>query len=376
MAESTGPLRPSDSFAAYLEHFVPGSYLEARAYNVALPSVPVRLDRNESPVDWPAHLKARVLEQVAASPWNRYSDPYASEETALVANSHGLVPEAVLLGPGSNALLALALDAFTRRGNTVVSAWPSFDWYPGCCNYMGVRQETWPLSEALEYEPALLPALRPGTVVVFASPNNPVGNLLRRPVLAELLARHPGTLFLADEAYVEFAGESVLELLADHGNLIVSRSLTKAAAAAGLRCAFMAGSPRLIELLRKKRAPFMLNHFSLAALRVLYTDPEVKAFVREMQQRVISERERLLEALRALETGGFRVVPSHANFVLVRWSDPAEAQRVYQELIDHGVRVANFIRYPQLEGSLRVTVGTPAENSTFLEALRAILRPR
>jgi histidinol-phosphate aminotransferase len=354
----------------WLAQFLEPSLLNAKVYKIDTPDCPVKLDQNESPFDWPSDLKKKVLDRVGAVAWNRYPSAYNDSLTASVARIAGVESDAVLLGPGSNYLIALVLSTFSRciRGKTVIAR-PSFALYESHCHYDGIPFETWDLDENLQYDENKLPELPAGSMVVFASPNNPVGNVLKRETLSQLLQKHPNTLFFADEAYVEFADEPFTPLLAKFQNLILLRTFSKTMGAAGVRLGYLVGPKSLVAEIRKLRVPFIINQFASIAAETVLGDENIRQVFLKQVADAKAQREIVHTALSQVAASGeFELIPSQANFILARWKDTPTAITRYEALVKEGVLVRNVSGAPGLSGCLRISIGKPSENQTLIKA--------
>ena len=373
------PVRPD---AAWLEGYLSKTISKAMPYKIDTPEVAIKLDQNESPWDLPPHLKKRILDKLAGYAWNRYPSAFGDEIAEKLARYLGVPANTILLAPGSNYLISLVMTVFGKgftkhpsehQGGKLVIARPSFPLYESHCQYDGIPYETWNLNDDLEYDLTKLPTLTPGSMVVFASPKNPVGNVLPRRVLEELLALHPTTLFVGDEAYVEYASEPYTELLARFPNLILLRTFSKTMGAAGVRLGYVLGAPEYIEPLRKMRVPFLLNYFTLACAEVLLEGHEMQDHLAQIQKNASRERARVYEGLlQFADRLGFTVKRSEANFLLVRWKDHGDAQKAYESLLRMGILVRNVSRGPGLAGCLRVTIGDERENDQLMSAFRSL----
>jgi histidinol-phosphate aminotransferase len=226
-----------------------------------------------------------------------------------------------------------------------------------------------PLGADLQYDALALQAARrrvSAPVTIVCSPNNPTGGLLAADDVEGLCQQGDG-LVVVDEAYHEFAGETVQPLLESHRNLVVVRTFSKARALAGLRIGYLMADPLLVTEVSKARLPYSLNFFSeLCAMAALEEARSLDAAVQEL----VVGRERLIAALDALP--GLRALPSRTNFFLVELlsADPAA---VFQALREREILVRDVTGYPRLERCLRISVGTEAENQALLEAFREIL---
>jgi histidinol-phosphate aminotransferase len=277
----------------------------------------------------------------------------------------------VLPGNGSDELIIALLSSLGRRVSGVVLPWPSFAFYRRVGEALGVPLSLLPLGPDFSLTPeGLLEALARGreNLVILCRPNNPTGNLFGRDVV--LGALEAGAWVVVDEAYHEFCGETVTDLLARHRRLLVLRTMSKAFALAGLRVGYALGHPETLALMRGVMQPYGVDAFSqTAALVVLGCTEVTRAWVRA----VCEERERLLRELRDLP--GVRPWPSHANFLLVELLPGAvpPAAELVAILADRGVRVRYWPDEPRLRDCFRVSVGLPEENSRFLRELRRVL---
>lgn len=364
---------PKSPDSMWLHSYFQEQLVAAKAYKIDAPQVQVKLDQNESPWDWTDELKDEVLLRVKTSDWNRYPEPQGTALNKLLADYVNVPESCILTSPGSNYMIPLVFDAMGRRlkGKFVVAR-PSFSLFEMHCHYAGIPYETWDLDDSFRYDLNKLPKLTKGSLVVFASPNNPTGSQLSYEDLNSLLAENPDSMFLADEAYFEFGHSRYVELLGKHDNLMILRTMSKTLGAAGVRFGYLVGSEPLLQELKKLRLPFLLNHFSMQAIQVLLSDPRAKAAADQHITHIKTERDRVFKHLESLgEKSEFQVFPSEANFLLLRWHNQERCQSVYKGLIDHGVLVRNISSGPMLEGCLRASLGTTSENDRFLSAMDA-----
>ena len=326
----------------------------------------VKLDAMENPFSLPEGLQQQLGERLARQALNRYplSDPRGFKER--LGKVVGLPPGMqLMLGNGSDELIHLIILACAKPGTTVLAPAPSFVMYEMAarfdhCNYLGV-----PLKEnfALDVERMLKAIGEHGPAVVFiAYPNNPTGNLFDRAGIEAILRAAPGVVVL-DEAYLPFAQDTWMPLLKRTPNLLVLRTLSKLGLA-GIRLGYLAADSDWIEQFDKLRPPYNVNVLTLAAADLML---ENMSILDAQAATLRSERGKLLGQLQA--TPGVRAFDSAANFILFR---VANADAVFAGLKQRGVLIKNLAAsHPLLAGCLRVTVGTVAENETFMKALRA-----
>lgn len=335
--------------------------------------VGVRLNTNESPAPPPAAWFEALGAEVAAIDWNRYPDRAALGLREAIADLHHVTPEQVFAANGSNEVLQTVLLAYAGPGRRVATFEPTYQLHGHIARLTGaevVEGERRPdFTLDLDEVRRVLDEASPA-VTFLCSPNNPTGLVEPEGVVREVLDRVPG-LLVVDEAYGQFADWSAMGLVDDETPLVVSRTFSKTWSMAAARLGYLVGPRWLVADLEKVVLPYHLDAFKQAAGRLAVQ------FVGEMEARVkliVEERERLVEALRTL---GVDVVPSGANFVLFRPRRSGEraiaGQAVWQGLLDRDVLVRDCSGWPRLDGCLRVTIGTPDENDTFVRALREVL---
>ena len=337
--------------------------------------VPIRLNVNENP--YPP--SRAVVEDIAgavtlaAATLNRYPDrEFTTLRTDLAAYlsrdaGFAVSPEQVWAANGSNEVMLQILQAFGGPGRTAISFAPTYSMYP---EYARDAMTTWvagrrhedfsfDFNEARRLIDEHLP-----TVILLPSPNNPTGTALPHEVISELCALAPGIVVI-DEAYAEFRREgtpSALELLPEHRNLVVTRTMSKAFALAGARVGYLAAEPELCDALRLVRLPYHLSAVTQAAASAALRHAD------ELLSRVDDLRAERDRTVGWLTEQGFEVAPSDANFVLFGRFEDREA--LWQQLLDRGV----LVRITGPEGWLRVSIGTAAEMTAFKDAMREVDR--
>ncbi|MFT4262722.1 MAG: histidinol-phosphate transaminase [Nocardioides sp.] len=340
--------------------------------------VPVQLNVNENPYGPSEAVVDDVAASVAraAAALNRYPDreftELRTELAAYLTRDSGdtpVTPEMVWAANGSNEVMLQLLQAFGGPGRTAVSFAPTYSMYPEYARdtnttwVAGTREQDFSLDHALARD--LIAEVRP-SIVLLPSPNNPTGTALDPKavaVLAEALGEVDGVLVL-DEAYGEFRRDGVpsaLELLPAYPNLVVTRTMSKAFAGAGLRLGYLAAHPAITDAIRVVRLPYHLSAVTqAAALAALRHTDELLGKVEELRR----ERDALVTWLRGQ---GHAVADSDANYVF--FGTFADRHAVWQGLLDRGV----LIRETGPDGWLRVSVGTPEEMAAFRAALTQAL---
>ncbi|MEO1267306.1 MAG: histidinol-phosphate transaminase [Myxococcota bacterium] len=339
-----------------------------KAYTLKRQACQIKLNQNESPIDLPETLKVTILDRVRHKPWNRYPDFHPEDLLAALGQRHGLPPEAVLIGNGSNELLQAIFQAIIAPGTCISLPLPTFSLYAMMAQANGGEVDWVDLNPELGYDIA---AYRQRSVandrhLLVCNPNNPTGSWIAPEQIADLCAQ-TDHLVLVDEAYVEFAGSeaSSASLITRFDNLIVLRTFSKALGLAGIRFGYALGSPALMTEISKIKLPYNVGHFALETIRTVLGD---LGWIAPLAAQIIDERERISQVLSDL---GLRVYPSKTNFVLFRHP---ESPTIWRGLVDRGILIRDVSHYPKLAGCLRVTVGTRDENDAFLEAMHTLIR--
>ncbi len=296
---------------------------------------------------------------------NRYPGP-AMDLRGVLAERYGVTPEQLVLGNGSNDTLLQVFLVYGGHGRTTLLFQPTYSMHERLATIAGGT----PANERIgfPYEVTRTRALeamarvRP-EVVVFTTPNNPTGNEIDFDVILAVAERYPETLVLVDEAYSDFAGRTILPALAEHPNMIVSKTFSKVLAAAGLRVGVLIAHPDLAESFRAVQMPGSISALTQAvAAKIARND----AVVAQRVALCARERERVSRALREIDA--IEVHPSTTNFILFRLKEGTPAE-VHARFLEKGVLIRDVSMWPANEGGLRVSIGTPAENDRFIAAL-------
>ncbi len=299
-------------------------------------------------------------------PLHRYPDPFQTTLRSNIADLHGVKPENIFLGVGSDEVISLLITIFCEpRTDAVVITAPTYGMYRVAADIQGARPLTSLLTREFQLNTQqLLSITDTHTKLIFCcSPNNPTGNVLRRYDIIGLCAATRSVL-VVDEAYANFSNvESLADQAACTPNLVVLRTLSKAWGLAGIRLGYAVAHPSVVNVLMKVKPPYNINAVtSRLALQALERKGEMQRFV----DAIVTERTKLADTLRLLPIVE-RVFPSEANFLLARFKN---ASAVYHYLARRGIIVRDRSTEPLLENCLRITVGTPAENNALINALK------
>ncbi|HMC38900.1 MAG TPA: histidinol-phosphate transaminase [Acidimicrobiales bacterium] len=330
--------------------------------------VAVRLNTNESPLPPPPEWTARLQEELARVQWNRYPDRDATELRRALAELHGVRPDQVFAANGSNEVLQCLCLAYGGPGRAVATFEPTYALHAHIAHLTsteaveGRRRADFTLD--LDDVADVMAAHRP-TITFLCSPNNPTGMADDPTAVRTVIDTAPG-LVAVDEAYGQFADWSALSLVDDGRPLVVTRTFSKTWSMAAGRLGYLIGPAEVVSSLERVALPYHLDAFKQVAGRVALQ------FVGQMEERVgliVRERQRILAGLARLPVTAW---PSQANFVLFR-PESRKGDEVWTALLERGVLVRDTSSWPGLQGCLRVTVGTPEENGSFLAALGDVL---
>jgi histidinol-phosphate aminotransferase len=288
----------------------------------------------------------------------------ADDFRRVAARVHGVTSGHILAGNGSDDILQIALRTYCAAGDVLASPEPTYSLYPVLAELADVRFVRVPWGPHWSLPSDALLATGP-RAVFFANPNAPSGTWVPPDDVGALAAR-TDALVLVDEAYVDFADEDCLGLLAQHENVLISRTLSKGYGLAGLRFGYAVGHPSVIEQMTKVKDSYNCDVIAIAAACAALDD---QAYARDRWSRVKTERARLTTQL---GHRGFSVIPSRGNFVLATTPGARCARPIYEGLKAHGVLV-RFFDKPGLSDKLRITIGTPDENEAMLAALDKVL---
>lgn len=336
----------------------------------------IKLNTNENP--YPAAPEvSQALHDINVADLRRYPPPFADDFRDIAARLHDVDRDNIMATNGGDELLRLIITTFANAGDTIAMAEPSYSLYPVLAAVQDCKMHRIPLNDDWGLPADFAAQLNAcGARIAFiVNPHAPTGQLLPAARLAEIAEAFTGVLVI-DEAYVDFIAPednyNAVPLALQRDNVILLRTMSKGYSLAGLRFAYgIASESLLAPMLFKTRDSYNTD---LISQRLAAAALAAQEYAKDTWRRVREERGRLSAALEAL---GFRVLPSHSNFLLATWAEKPgiegslDAQAIYEALKAQGILVRYFDQ-PRLEDKLRITVGTQEENDTLLQALQQI----
>jgi histidinol-phosphate aminotransferase len=343
------------------------------------PKVPglIKLNTNENPYP-PSPRVLRAIKGAVGGRLRLYPNPTADRLRKKLATFHGCSPENIIVGNGSDELLALATRVFvepsdskrTSRSRSIIQYFtPSYSLYPVLADIAGAAKNAVPLNS--DFTMQTVEQLRRSrkwdfraALTYITTPNAPSGRGFRRADLEALCRAHKGVLVL-DEAYVDFACENALQLALKYSHVIVARTFSKAYALCFLRVGYFVGDPELITALDKARDSYNVNGLGQVAAEATLDD---LGYYRKNFDRIIATRERVT---RKLDSFGFQTLPSQTNFILTR--PPRFPAGEWLEKLRAGKILVRWWSYPEVRDYLRITIGTDEEMEKLIQAVRKLM---
>ncbi len=327
----------------------------------------LRLDANESCFSLPEELTDSLAETLRRVDFNRYPDPSASALCGAFAAYYGIRKENVCAGNGSDEILSILMNGFVDKGEAVMTLSPDFSMYAFYALLAELRVVDCPKRADLQIDfAAAEEKIRTQGVklCVFSNPCNPTGRIESKADIVRLATACPDTLFVADEAYMDFAGErreseSFLRDVTDYANIIVLKTLSKALGSAALRLGFVVADERFCRMFAAVKSPYNVNSVSQAfGTAVLQRPGLLRERTAYITRAAISLRTALIDA------GVAEMPPLFTNFVYYR---SPKARETYEYLKQNGV----LVRFFESQSALRITTGTLSQNETLISLLTA-----
>ena len=294
---------------------------------------------------------------------NEYPDSDSSQLRRYLAEKLQISWEELVLGCGSDQLITMIINAFVGKGDRILTFSPTFGMYKIGGDLVEATTVSFPLKKdfSLDYDNFMdLVKEDKWKVIFLTNPNNPTGGIIPRQEIINIIET-ANAIVVVDEAYYEFYGESVIDLVGKYPNLIVLRTLSKAYGLAGARVGYGAACRSLMEVLYKVKPPYNVSNLSQLAARVCLENQEL---MEESVEEIISQRNEMTREL--TRVAEIKVYKSYANFLLCKIDG---AEDLYNYLLENKVLVRYFGEEGPLANCLRITIGTREENQLVMELI-------
>ncbi len=340
---------------AAMSGYVPGEQPRAGKF--------IKLNTNENPYRMSAAV-ARAVQDVLSAGLSRYPDPLATAFRTRAGEILGVDPDWILCGNGSDDILTIVTRAFVGDGDLLRLPYPSYVLYKVLAQIQNAASQEVEFSPAWKLGEPFTAAADRLRLAYLPNPNSPSGTFLTPAEVAAIAERIPCPL-LIDEAYADFAPDHCLKLVREYPNVMVSRTLSKSYALAGLRFGFIIAQPQIIQELQKVKDSYNCDSLSIAAATAAIDD---QTWLADNRAKILHTRTRLEDGMRDL---GFHVVPSQANFV---WNTHPQVsvRPLYEQLKEQGVLV-RYMSYRGWPDGLRVSVGSDDQIDACLALLRQMM---
>lgn len=323
------------------------------------------LNANENPFNADEDLKKRILKRLESVDFNRYPDPDSERIKELFASYLKVNKENVTTGNGSDEVLRNLISFYCKCSDDILFFEKDFSMYSYYANLHGLNPHYYEIQgdfradKFIKYAQDLRPAM-----VIFSNPNNPTARLISREDIRLILEGLKETIVVVDEAYMEFADESVIQDIEDFENLFVTRTMSKAIGMASIRVGVCLSQAENIDFMEDQKAPYNINSLSQAAVEEVFSEDNL-TLVKERISYIKDERDRVLEELEVINVQGLRVFPSAANFI---YFESKEAEEICQAFDEAGILIRKF----EGQENFRISIGTKEENDMVLDVFRRL----
>lgn len=336
-----------------VEPYVPGEQPQQKV---------IKLNTNENPYP-PAPGVQKVLEQMNTERFRLYPDPTCHALVAALAEFYGVSEEQVFVGVGSDDVLSMCFLTFFNSEKPIFFPDITYSFYKVWADLYRIPYECKPLDKEFRLKKEDYYAENGG--VIFPNPNAPTGLYMELEDVEDVIAHNQDVIVIVDEAYIDFAGKSALELIDKYENLVVVQTFSKARSMAGMRIGYAISNPTLIKYLNDAKYSFNSYTMNQTALACGVASVEDKEYFETCVRKIKETREWSKEELRKL---GFYCLDSQANFLFV--SHPSyDAKELFEALKAHKIYV-RFWGSERIEQYLRITIGTRKEMEELMEFLR------
>jgi len=326
----------------------------------------ILLNKNEGPYDFSLDLKKEIANQLINEDWNRYPNMLGKELRSHIAEHHNLKQHQVFIGNGSSDFISHLITVFKKHCKRIVYPIPSFELFELCGHINDLECIPWRVNKNMQYDYENYPG-KDGSIYIICNPNNPSGDLIQPNFIEEQIKNEPNSLFIIDEAYIEFSDKSLINFINIYENVFIIRTLSKAIGLAGIRLGYGMCNEETARRLSDKIIPYRLNHFNNIVGKYVFMN--YKNQISPVINKIVENRNTLYYNLEKLFEGtSHRVFPSEGNFILIETTN----ENLYDQLTKKEIILGKVKYYPNC---FRVTVGTAEENNKFLKELKNIIKP-
>ncbi len=349
--------------------YVPGKPIEELRREKSFEGEVIKLASNENPYEPIEEVRQAIVEEL--SQVNRYPNSGSYYLCIDLGKYHGVRPDQIFIGNGSNEIIDLIVRAFVNPDEEIVYPFPSFIVYPIVSQLAGVKAVEVPLKDYRLDLVAMREAVTAKTKIVFiCNPNNPTATYVSKVEVARFLEGLSfDVIVVCDEAYYEYVVADdfpdTIALLKQHPNLITLRTFSKIHSLSGLRIGYSVSHEDVVTCLHKVRQPFNVNRLAQVAAQAALRH------VNKIGARVKENRDELHFVREELQKLGFTVPPSQTNFLLA--APPHGCGSIVDKLMDRGIIVRGMKSFGLGDETMRITIGTPYENRKFIEVLKELL---
>ena len=326
----------------------------------------IKLNTNENPYP-PSDKVISAIKAATDDKLKLYPDPNSDDLKKVIADYHQIDKNQVFVGNGSDEVLAHAFQALLKHEKPLLFPDITYSFYPVYCGLYGIEYQTIPLEDNFSIN--VEDYHQECGAIIFPNPNAPTGKLLPLNDIERLLQNHPNQVVLIDEAYIDFGGNTAINLVSKYNNLLVTQTLSKSRSLAGLRVGFAVGDAQLIEGLERVKNSFNSYPLDRLAIHGAIASFEDRESFEVACNQVIQTREVLNHKLNDL---GFEIVPSAANFIFAKHPD-YNAENLAAQLREKAI-IVRYFNKDRINQHLRITIGSNSENEQLIKALEDIIK--
>ena len=324
----------------------------------------IRLDANESFLTFPKEIEDEMVEALKNTAFNRYPDPNATKLVDGFAKYFNVDANCVTAGNGSDEIISVIMNAFLQKGDKILTLEPDFSMYRFYAEIAECESVKYQKNDDLDVNIDDVIALANSEnvrIVIFSNPCNPTSRIVTREDVRKLI-NGTDALVVLDEAYMDFADQSLLSEFNDYDNLIILKTCSKALGSAALRLGFAVANKTLTNVIRAVKSPYNVNSVSQALGEVLFAHPD---YIDNCIKTVVNSRKELYSQIFEIKSDKIeKVYETHTNFVFMKVKN---AKQVFERMKENSIIIRNMGDY------LRITAGTEYENKKMLEAFKKVL---